>query len=217
MRIVALIAFFFSVGIGLAQMGPSFVPEYMPALIGIPEVAKELKVTPAQQAKIKLLRAEAQKELAEMLERSQNKTRPSLAQVQQKMEQGQIKALVALNSSQKVRLHQLTMQYLGAYALQSSNLVRALKITGKQLRELTSATAEALKNVQKTARQGGSGYRNLPNSDASKQYLKTRIDSIKSLNAKASQILTSSQSRRWKAMMGKPFPLDILYRPVAIG
>lgn len=215
MRLPAFLLSLLAAVIVLAQ---NSMPPYQPALLAIPEVAQELKLTPAQKSSLEKLRKKARANLLALVGTMQQgpKKGTTLAQIQKQINVGSQSQVNVLSSAQKARLKQLTVQYGGAFVLTTPEVVRLLKISPDQRRQLEDAGFKAMRQVQSGAPKGGhSGYKNLPVQGAAARLLQARVSAIEAYNKVAMGILSPEQRFQWTALRGKSFPLQYLYKPVA--
>jgi hypothetical protein len=108
-----------------------------------------------------------------------------------------------LKEDQSKRLHQLALQQEGALALFHGEpaIAKDLKITGKQRKQFMSIVQELQKKVEpliKEAQSGGNPEEIRP------KVMKIRKEHERKIEA----LLTDTQTKQWKEMLGKPLALD---------
>jgi hypothetical protein len=107
---------------------------------------------------------------------------------------------VALKAEQLERLQQLALQQQGPFALGRPEIVKKLKITVEQRKQLMGVVGEMQKKIEplmKEAQSGGDPQEIWP------KVMKIRKDHEGKLEA----ILSEGQKKQWKKMLGKPFDL----------
>ena len=111
-----------------------------------------------------------------------------------------------LNAEQYKRFQQLELQHEGSVALTFPEMVKELKITDEQLKQLGGVVQDLGKQIgllTKEAQSGGKPEEIHPKA------LKMRKDH----DDKSEAILSDTQREQWKRMLGKPFDLGVLLFP----
>jgi len=105
-----------------------------------------------------------------------------------------------LQPGQRTRLRQVTLQQEGGFALGQDDVQKELKITQEQLKKFTAVVRDLQKSVTplfKAAESGGKP-----------EEIRPKIEQLRKDNAKKLEaILTDTQKKHWKEMLGPPFEL----------
>ncbi len=179
-------------------------------LLGNPAVQKELRLTPVQISKI----------TATLPQRGQGGPGAGGGDIQKMMKERMQKmqdAVKILNSGQKRRLKEITLQSYGAAALGLKSVQHDLGLNAGQIAKLQAAGAQVSKE-RSAAMQGlGTMRPGQPQDPAAWQ---KRMDQFRAMNDKwrreeaaaADKILTGPQKSKWKAMQGRTFDVSQLRR-----
>lgn len=179
-------------------------------LLGIPEVQKELKMTPEQIEQVKTKGPEVRKAAQEIMQEAggfqalRDLSEEDRTKLFAKMQDVQVKAVAAiLNTDQKKRFHQLELQQAGAQALGRKDVAEALKITDEQkekLANLQKENGEAMRAIF----QSGGNFQDMTE-DERAAFRKKMQALQKTASEKAFAVLTAEQTKAWKEMIGEPF------------
>jgi hypothetical protein len=106
----------------------------------------------------------------------------------------QKQALPVLTTSQKARLHQISLRLLSPFVLTDPGIAKQVGLTESQRRRLEMALNRAAEKVAGA-------------STAPKARTGAKLDKV------AEPLLTPAQREKWKQMLGKPFDVGRLARP----
>ena len=179
-------------------------------LLTMPEVQKELKMTPAQVEKAKTKQDELQKSSQAAIEKAGGfqALRDLSDEDRQKLfgplQEAQKKAVSELlNPDQQKRFHQLELQQGGARSLTTNKEVKeALKITDEQTEKM-----DAIQMEQRQAMQAIFQSIDPQNATADERAAmqKKMAELQKSTLDKVVAVLNEDQQKKWKEMTGEPF------------
>ena len=160
-------------------------------VLELPDVQRDLHITPEQVAKIQALRQALTSEAREIMSaaRESQSTRQSLETLRQKFDQA---ADELLNDAQRKRLGQLVRQQSGAALLTNETLLTALQATPEQrekLRALQTRYNESTRGRPRTGdeRSGAAG------------------DPRQALWVAVAEMLSEQQREVWREQVGEPF------------
>jgi hypothetical protein len=174
---------------------------YMPVLLNQPEIHKDLKISPVQDARINVIRAECRAKLGVLS--AEGLLDPLLAPVALKnlpryQASCNRRVLAVLTPSQRVRFREIERQFHGGLFLLSPSEQNLLKLTPEQrhkIAEIRSVDASKAAEVQQAFR------------DGKKTQLRREIDlhrihrtTARSLLA----VLTPEQKKVWLSSLGTP-------------
>ena len=174
---------------------------YMPVLLNQPEIHKDLKISPVQDARINVIRAECRAKVGVLS--AEGLLDPFLAPVALKnlpryQASCNRRVLAVLTPSQRVRFRQIERQFHGGLFLLSPSEQNLLKLTPdqrKKVAEIRSADAAKAAEVQQAFR------------EAKKTQLRREMDlhrihrtTARSLLA----VLTPEQKKEWLSSLGTP-------------
>ena len=181
-------------------------------LLGMPEVQKELKMTPAQTEKAKAKQDEVRKAtqeafqkaggfqaLRDMSEEDRTKLFGSIQDLQKK-------ALdeILTDPAQKKRHRQLELQQAGSGALMMKDVQESLKINDEQkekIGEIQMAQGAAMREVFQSL---GVSPQDMTDDDRKKMGEKMAVVRKETMT-KCVAVLTADQAKQWKEMTGEPF------------
>ncbi len=176
------------------------------SLLGIPEVQKELKMTPEQIEKAKTKQADMRQVMMEIFQQAGDFRQLSpedRQKVTEKMQAAQKKAIgEVLNADQQKRMNQLELQQQGTRAFGRKEVAESLKITDEQKEQLQKVQ-EAQQVAMREAMQG-IDFQNMTDEDRTK--MRTTMEANqKATTEKSMAVLTEEQKKKWKEMTGEPF------------
>ncbi len=111
-----------------------------------------------------------------------------------------------LNAEQYKRFQQLELQHEGPVALTFPEMVKELKITDEQLKQLRGLVQDMKKGIGSLTKKAKSGVKL---EEIRPQAMKLRQD----YQGKFEALLSDAQKKQWQEMNGKPFDLRILLFP----
>jgi len=178
-------------------------------LLGIPEVQKELKMTPEQVEKLRAKQSEVLQAIRDIRQKAggpqaiQNMSAEDQQKLMDKVQAVQNKAVAEiLNADQQKRFRQLELQQAGVGAFMRKDVIEELKLTKEQTEKI-----RALQREQQQAVRGafqGVDFRNMTPEDREKMQAKM-AGLRKAALDKALAVLTEEQQKQWKGMLGEPF------------
>jgi len=210
LRLILLLAVSLLTSLCLAQ-GPVGIPgggfefDYNPALLMNPAVQKDMKVSPATANKAMGVMMEVG---AAFQRRAQANGTANQADMVAAFKKMQTKIAALLTPAQKVRLRQLTLQFVGPAAVLQKRVANELHLTGDQKLLFRAQIQTIYKNAFATyARPTG----NAPDAAALQQRMgevAKRQAQVKTLSEAAlAKLLTPPQKAAWTKMLGKKIPL----------
>ncbi len=163
------------------------------------KVQGELKVTREQKEKLDQHLRELLPDAMQALQKSKGERE----KYNQKTHEEMAAVLMeTFNESQRTRLHQLELQRDGLFGAEWN--LRELQITDEQRKRFMTPTQETQKKTQARMEEIHKGA----NPDEVRpKALQLRLD----LEAKLEALLTEAQKKQWKAMLGKPVALGVLF------
>jgi hypothetical protein len=176
-------------------------------LLANPAVQTEIKATDEQKEKIGELarkQGEAQRELGfDASPEERNKLRQKNADEQEKFAKDNLKP------DQLKRYHQIKWQQDGVLAFKEPEVQTALKLTGDQKEKLNALAEDFNKDMRELmpmgGRRGGGGK---AGGGGDFQAQMQKINTLrKETMVKAEKVLTDSQQKEWKELLGKPFEM----------
>lgn len=172
------------------------------------KVQEDLKLTPEQKEKLEEHLRELLPDAMQFFQSldgvNGEEREKKLKDFRQKAEEKLTAVLKAtLKEDQNKRLRQLELQQEGAFALWhgAPEIAKEMKITDDQRRQFMAIVQDMQKKVQpliKEAQSGGNPE------DIRPKVMKIRKEHEEKIEA----LLTDSQKKQWKEMLGKPFVLD---------
>ena len=174
-------------------------------LLRIPEVQRELKMTPEQIAKIEPAQAALRQSL-----QGQGGGNPGQASREERqammarMRDAQTKAVNGiLDATQQKRFRQLELQRQGANALTTrKDVADELKLTEVQQKDIVEVQRRAEEDMQSAM--AGVDFRNM--SPEERQAMGAKMQAAqKATDEKITALLTDAQKAQWKEMQGAPF------------
>ncbi len=188
---------------GIGQPNDDMIFQFSPfALVRIPEVATELKVTDEQKKKLTDMQTEYKKAITKKGEEMREKGtdwQDMMKEMQKVNEEFTKKLNTVLTADQQKRQFELTVQRAGSAALMLPEVQKQLAITEKQksdMKDLQTKQQQANMAIfQKVQTQ------EITWEDAQKS-LKKNTDI---LGKEMVKLLTAEQAAKYKAMPGKPF------------
>jgi hypothetical protein len=158
--------------------------------------------TVKERDKVKSEIAELEKRLAALHEKDQ-----SLSRSIEKSQEDSLRESIRQNLSRQAieRVRQLSLQELSLHSLLSDPRIRAeLKVTDEQLRNLEEMWTKSKANVRYVDAVHFLARINQPVRQPAELFL--YLDASGASNEEIMKILTPEQQKRWKEMIGKPFP-----------
>ncbi|HTQ09906.1 MAG TPA: hypothetical protein VMI31_07545 [Fimbriimonadaceae bacterium] len=197
------------------------VNQYPVYLLHYPSVREDVKLTAAQFAKEASI--ERQERQAEMTVRSGYSagakpaplTPKERVDLEGKIERLEATMLNVLSGSQQARLKQIGFQFFGVYSFANPVVIKELGLTLDQRRKLiASANARRMEYSREIQELAGNRHLSGTKPDVNIRKLAlAKLAWFQKMDADATKILTPTQSRRWKQMKGKPFPIVTLFVP----
>ncbi|HWA83063.1 MAG TPA: hypothetical protein VG820_06505 [Fimbriimonadaceae bacterium] len=221
-RILILLSIFVAAFAG-AQHQAAPKQRYPTFLLNYPSLQKELGLSPTVVKKIAQIQRDAEKHYLGMISPKPNNpnelNRPTMQQMLTQQEKRDDAIATLLTERQKERLKQVGLQYAGALALSDRTVFASLKITPEQEKKLRAASLKEQKTFSDEIRQATttthvSPTNPVPPKERMEQLSKARVKMMRAFQADAEKILTPPQVAKWKAMLGKPFPVETLYAPL---
>lgn len=216
---LVLLLFVLSIGIAAAQgggggrgFGGGFGRGGGLALLRIPEVQQELKMTPDQISKIDDEQQTVRDGMQDIMQNAggnfQDMTPAQRADLGQKIQDLNDKAVgdILTDPAQLKRYHELALQRSGPAALAQKSVQDQLNLTDAQRKQITDIQSKSQADTQ-AALQAAGGFQAFGSmSDDDRQKLRTKMQSITDdANAKLLGVLTDAQKAQWKTMQGAPF------------
>ena len=169
-------------------------------MLRMPEVQKELKLTPDQIALFDAKQQEVRDALRALYPGGYAQMTPEerkqRAEKQQELQDKAVADILFL------RYHQLDLQQQGPVAITRKSVADELKLTDDQQKKVTDLRTQA--DADRSAAMQGVDFRNM--SDTDRQALMTKMQDIqKAEGDKILALLTDAQKAQWKTMQGTPF------------
>lgn len=178
-------------------------------LLSMPEVQKELKMTPEQNDKVKTKQADVRTATQAIMEKAggfqalRDMSPEDRTKLQADMQEVQTKAVKeVLDETQMKRFHQLELQRQGPNAFTMPEVKKALDITDEQSTKIAAIQMEQ-QQAMRDARQGFDPQNATADDRAAMQ--KKMADAQKVTLDKTLAVLTPDQAKKWKEMTGEPF------------
>ena len=169
-------------------------------MLRLPEVQKELKLTPEQISMIDVKQQEVRDAMQALYPGGPGQMTPE--ERQQRMAKTQELQDKAVFEILGLRFRQLELQQQGAVAITRKSVADELKLTDAQQKQVAELQTQA--NTDRRAAMQGIDYQNM--TDADRQALATKMsDMQKAEGDKILALLTDTQKTQWKAMQGTPF------------
>lgn len=174
------------------------------ALLMIPEVQKELKLTDEQQTELKKFTdpaamRERMQQWGPKFQEAQGDREKMQALFREMQAETEKELAKALKPEQMKRLKELVLQRGGALAAaRDKELAGKLKLTDEQVSKLTKIQEELDADLRELRGPGGGGP---PDSETQKKMAAARKEAM----TKAMGVLTDEQRKSWEEMIGKPF------------
>lgn len=178
-------------------------------MLRLPEVQRELKLTPEQISMIDVKQQEVRDAMQALYPGGFGQMTPE--ERQQRMAKAQELQDKAVFEIMGLRFRQLELQQQGPVAITRKTVADELKLTDAQQKQVADLQTQA--NADRRAAMQGVDYQNM--SDTDRQALVAKMwDMQKSEGDKILALLTDTQKTQWKAMQGTPFTFPA---PVAPG
>ncbi len=169
-------------------------------MLRLPEVQKELKLTPEQISMIDVKQQEVRDAMTALYPNGPGQMTPE--ERQQRMAKTQELQDKAVFEIIGMRFRQLELQQQGPVAITRKSVADQLKLTDDQQKQVADLQTQA--NADRRAAMQGIDYQNM--TDADRQALATKMtDMQKAEGDKILALLTDTQKTQWKAMQGTPF------------
>lgn len=178
-------------------------------LLGVPEVQKELKMTPDQVSKLETKQPEARRAVNDLVQKAggmeamRNMKTEDREKLADQMRAVQSKAVAEiLDADQQKRFRQLELQQTGLLAFFRKDVADELNLTREQsdkIRGIQRDQQREMRDVRQDA-----DPRNMTREDRQKWQAKM-TEMRKASLEKAVSSLTEEQQKQWKAMIGEPF------------
>lgn len=208
-------------GFGLGNsLSSGYASHKFTALVQKP-VQRELKLTSAQQKKIKALEAKHQRDLRGLMPQNplaafndpaaaMRTMQEAPAKIQQLGKEVEEAIDDILTAAQGRRLRELSLQLRGGHALSDPDVTKALKLTKEQMEKLQEIRQEAAKEMQNIGLQAmGDAFRGGPNPAAFQKISGQTPEKMKEqwnrLGKRLLEILSAEQKAEWKKLTGEPF------------
>jgi len=175
-------------------------------MLSIPEVQKELKMTPAEVTKATSKQDDVRQQMRDLFQSGGNPMDMSdeeRAAMQTKMRGIQDKAVAdVLDATQIKRFHQLELQQQGASAIARPDIAAALKLTDDQKKKVADIQEDA--NSQRRELFTGGNPMDMTQEERTAMF--TKMQGLqKATDEKLAAVLTDAQKAQWKDMLGAPF------------
>jgi Spy/CpxP family protein refolding chaperone len=172
-------------------------------MLSIPEVQKELKLTPEQITKLEAKQQEQRDAMREAFQ-SAGQDREAMQKMMADMQAMQKKAVnEILDANQQKRFGELELQQQGPMAIAArKDVAEALKITEEQkskIEDIQRKSQEEMRNAMT-----GLDFRSMSPDDRQKMMTKMQ-DAQKATADKIAGVLTDDQKKQWASMLGEPF------------
>ena len=178
-------------------------------MLNMPEVQKELKMTPDQIDKVKAKQADVQAATQAIMEKAggpqalRDMTPEDRAKLTADMQEVQTKAVKeVLDETQMKRFHQLELQQAGPRAFTMPEVKKALDITDEQTTKMAAIQTEQMQAMR--AAMQGIDFQNMTAEDRAAMQ-KKNAEMQKATLEKTMAVLTPEQTKKWKEMTGEPF------------
>ncbi len=177
-------------------------------MLRLPEVQKELKLTPEQIALIDVKQQEVRDAVQALYPGGFGQMTPE--ERQQRMAKTQDLQDKAVADILGLRFHQLELQQQGPVAITRKSVADELKLTADQQKQVADIQTQT--NSDRRAAMQGMNFQNM--SDDDRQKLRTKMqDTQKAESDKLLAVLTDAQKTQWKAMQGTPFTFPAPAKP----
>lgn len=177
-------------------------------MLRLPEVQKELKLTPEQISLIDVKQQEVRDAMQALYPNGPGQMTPEERQQRTaKTQELQDKAVFDIIG---MRFRQLELQQQGPVALTRKSVADRLKLTDDQQKQVADLQTQA--NADRRAAMQGIDYQNM--SDTDRQALASKMSGMqKAEGDKILALLTDTQKTQWKAMQGTPFAFPVPAAP----
>ena len=178
-------------------------------MLRLPEVQKELKLTPEQISLIDVKQKETRDAMQALYPGGFGQMTPEERQQRTaKTQELQDKAVADILG---LRFRQLELQQQGPIAIARKSVADQLTLTDDQRKQVADLQTQA--NADRRAAMQGVDFQNMSADDRQKMMTKMQ-DMQKAMGEKMLALLTDTQKTQWKAMQGAPFTFPA---PVAPG
>jgi Membrane protease subunits, stomatin/prohibitin homologs len=173
-------------------------------MLRIPEVQKELKMTPEQVGKLDAKQDEVRQAMQGLGGGNPAQLSPEERQKRaDKVQEIQTKAVASiLDAEQMKRYRQLELQQQGPAALARADVAAELKLTDEQKKKIADAQRQG--DEDRRAAGQGANFQSMSQEERTKWMAKMQ-DIQKATGDKILAILTEEQKAQWKGMLGAPF------------
>jgi Spy/CpxP family protein refolding chaperone len=178
-------------------------------LLTLPEVQKELKLTPEQAAQVKAAQPDVQKAQQEIMQKAggfqamRDMSPEDRQKLMTDMGAVQSKAVAKiLNATQQKRFHQLELQQSGPRAFSNPEVKTALNLTDEEVEKMAAIQTEQMQAMREAMQ--GINFQNMTDDDRATMQ-KKMAELQKTTMDKTLELLTPQQTKKWKEMTGEPF------------
>jgi hypothetical protein len=212
------VGLFVFLGLVCAQAAAQDIPEQArkeiahnlqgPFMVIRDAVQEELKLTAEQKEKVEEHLRERLPDIMEFFQsldgvKGEEREKKLHAFRQKAQEQLTSVLKATLKEDQSKRLHQLGLQQEGAFALfhGEPKIAKSLKITGEQRKQFMAVVQDLQKKVKPLIEEAQSG--------GNPEEIRPKVMKIrKEHESQIEALLTDTQKKQWKEMLGKPLALD---------
>lgn len=199
----------------LRAQGPvADVPEVPTFLLRYDQVRKDINLSPAAAERVGKMEAASRARIQALMKPGK---RPDMKAFTAESLRSQKEIAGVLTAPQRARLKQIGYQFAGPFSLLTPKVDKQLNLSEAQRKKLKATFLASIQRTQKevsaTMPKQTGGFANRPTPEAASTMARIRIAETKKLAAETAKILTPAQNKRWQGMLGKPFPLEILYAP----
>ena len=172
-----------------------------PDMLRIPEVQKELNLTPEEISKLEAAQDQVRGDQRAVMEKTGGgaptpEQRAALRDIQEKALAG------ILDPAQMVRYHQLELQQQGSAAFDRPDVASALGLTAEQQAQVAAVLKQAGESRRAGAPAGG--FQDL--SPEERAAMRSKMEEArKATDEKLMALLTDGQKAKWKDLLGAPF------------
>ena len=169
-------------------------------MLRLPEVQRELKLTPEQISLIDVKQKETRDAMQALYPNGFGQMTPE--ERQQRMAKTQELQDKAVADILGLRFRQLELQQQGPVAIARKSVADELTLTADQQKQVADLQTQA--NADRRAAMQGVDFQNMSADDRQKMMTKM-MDIQKATGDKILALLTDAQKTQWKAMQGAPF------------
>lgn len=179
-------------------------------MLRLPEVQKELNLTPAQIALVDTKQQEVRDAVRALYPGGFGQMTPE--QRKERNDKQQELSDKAVADILLLRFHQLDLQQQGPIALTHKSVADELKLTDDQQKKIADVQTQT--DTDRRAAMQGVDFRNMTDTD--RQTMMTKMQDIqKAEGDKILALLTDTQKADWKTLLGTPFTFPAPAAPAA--